>query len=294
MEGQELAKIVIEGDVSKGIQNWTDVFPEDVRLVEDKANPGSKIANPILSKYKTPGDLIKGVGEMNELIGRKGVILPKDGDTKDWDRFYNEIGRPETPEKYTFTEVKDLHPEVVKGMTAESRSGWAKVAHAFGMPQIMADNVNQWYLKVLDTTMRNAEASALKARQDGETALRGQWKESYDVNFKASQTAIKAFGSDSVLKKLGNLASDPEIVAMFYNIGKKITPDTGTVLPGSGGGNGSGEKTMVEAQARLAEIRAMFNDPKSPLMDANHPEHEKVCAERLSLYEQIEAAKQKV
>lgn len=286
----DLAIMKIEGDASKGISNWTEVFPEDVRMIEAKDAPGTKVVNPILEKYKTPGELIKGVSEMNELIGRKGVILPKEGDVKDWDRFYNEIGRPETPEKYKFTEVKDLHPGVK--VTPEATIGWAKVAHSFGMPQAMADNVNQWYLKVMDSTMKNLEAAGLKARQDGETSLRAQWKENYDTNFKAAQQAIKSFGNDSVLNKLGNLASDPEIVAMFYNIGKKITPDT-TNAGGTGGGTGGEVKNVEQAKARLEEIKSMFSDPKSPLMDANHKDHEKVVKERMDLYEQIEAAKQK-
>lgn len=284
----DLAVIKIEGDASKGISNWTEVFPEDIRMVEAKDNPGSKVLNPILAKYKTPGDLVKGVNEMNELIGRKGVILPKEGDVNDWNRFYNEIGRPEKPEAYKFTEIKDLHPAIK--VTAEGTLGWAKTAHAFGMPQAMADNVNQWYMKVLDSTMRAAEANALKARQDGETSLRGQWKENYDVNFKASQEAIKSFGNDSVLKKLGNLASDPEIVAMFYNIGRKITPDI-TNVHGAGGGQGGEAKNMEQAKTRLEEINAMFNDPKSPLMDNNHKDHDTIVKERQAMYDIIYAPK---
>ena len=279
----EQAKIVIEGDVSKGIANWTEVFPPEIRTVKDKDQ--KDVPNPILAKYKNPTELIKGIENMQELIGKKGVILPtKDSKPEEVQAFYNALGRPEKPEGYTFTKLEGLHQAIV--VTPEAENGWRQAAHQFGLPSQTADALNQWWLKVNDAAVRQMEAAAAKAKTDGETALRAQWKENYDANYAAAKKAMEYFGGKNILEKLGNLGSDPEVVAMFHNIGTKITMD-GEHFNGGAGGGGGEVKNVEQAKSRLAEINTQINDPKSPLMDINHKDHQAIVDERTNLYKII-------
>jgi hypothetical protein len=276
----EGAKVVIEGDVSKGISNWTDVFPEADR------------SNPVFSKYKTPSDLVKGIGEMNELIGRKGVILPtKDSKPEEVAAFYNAIGRPEKPEGYTFNKVENLHKAI--SITPEAENGWRTVAHQIGLTQAQADALNQWWLKVNDAAVRQLEANSLKASQDAETTLRSAWKDKFDVNKAAAQKAMQFFGGKEMLQKLGPLANDPSVLAMFYNVGSKITMD-GDGFPsfpsgnqGGGGGEFGKYGSLDAAKSRLQEINTAGSDANKALFDEKHKDHDAIVEERTKLYQMV-------
>ena len=54
-----------------------------------------------------------------------------------------------------------------------------------------------------------------------------------------------------------------------------------------GGGGGGTVQNVEQAKTRLGEINEMFKDPKSPLMDSSHKDHDKVSKERLDLFEYI-------
>ena len=68
--------------------SWRDGLSDDLRN------------HPGLQKYEDVGALAKGFLSQSELVGRKGVILPKEGDAEDRQRFYSELGRPESVEGY--------------------------------------------------------------------------------------------------------------------------------------------------------------------------------------------------
>lgn len=292
------AKVVVEGDVSKGISNWNEVFPalvpQEYRTVKDKTDPNKMVPNPIFDKYKSPADLMKGIAEMNDMIGKKGVIVPgPQAKPEEMAAFYTAIGRPENPDGYKFTNVEGLHKAVT--VTPDALKGWAQVAHSIGLRPDQADALNQWWLKTNDAAVRQLEADSLKAAQDAETALRSAWKEKFDANKAAAHKAMEYFFGKDFIKENPNFVNNPKNINGFFNVGSKITMDgdgfpslpSGKVGDAGAGGQYGSYGNLEAAKARLTEINSAGSDANKILMDQKHKDHESIIEERKKLYEMV-------
>ena len=89
---------------------------------------------PSIAAFKDKGfeDFIKDYVNKDSLVGRKGVLLPKEDDDEDLNRFYSELGRPETPENYENIEV-DVPEEIKDFVDLSEVDNFKGLAHKYGL-----------------------------------------------------------------------------------------------------------------------------------------------------------------
>ena len=104
----------------------------------------------------------------------KGIILPKDTDAPEaWNPVYTALGRPEKPEGYKFTEIKDLHPGIK--VTPESMKEFTDFSFAEGLTNKQVDKINQWYLGKVNGMLKAQDEAWNKQVEAGQAALRQKW-----------------------------------------------------------------------------------------------------------------------
>ncbi len=97
-----------------------------------------------LSKFKSADELAKSYVNLESKIGEKGIILPKEGDPADRERYLNELGRPEAPEGYKLDTIEGLHESIT--VTPESQAAFQVQAHKMGFTNEQTNELNTWFL----------------------------------------------------------------------------------------------------------------------------------------------------
>lgn len=238
-----------------------------------------------LSLYKTPDDFYKSYRGSQELVGRKGVIIPKEGDAPEIHAKYREsLGIPEKPEAYKLTLPEKLHPNIK--VTPEGQKDFFEFAHKNGFSNAHAQELNSWYLSKMSEGMFAAEKQAEAARVEGDTALRKEWGSNYEVyNAQAEKAWVvfsKTKGADGKVSDLLDPDSfkDPNVKRVFQIIGSKISEDTfKSMTTGAAGGD----------QSVQSQITAILRDPKSAYNDGNHLDHKQAVQEMLELNKKLGA-----
>lgn len=194
-------------------KSWLEQLPEEARK------------DPNISKYKTPDEFIKGHQNLVKLVGAKGVIVPKeDAPAEEKDKFYNSLGRPEKPEGYKITPV-ELHPKIKESYTPEVEATFKSEMHKLGLTQSQVDGLHKWYFENASKGEVAKEQATEKALKDGESALRAEWKDKYDVNLNNAKKVANRFGGKEAIEALGDLGSHPAIVKMLGNIAANFSED---------------------------------------------------------------------
>jgi len=262
------------------METWIEALPEEVQ-----ESVGEFKEDEAVTKYKTLPDFIKGFKEVSELAGKKGVIVPTDKSSpEEVSNFYKALGRPDTPEAYKLSEVKELHSDIK--VSDQGKADYFKVAHAAGLTGKQADTLNSWYLTTMSNAMKSAEA-AVKAQNDqAATALRQEWGEKYDENLAKTNSLIKRVGGDDAINAFGELGSNPQVLKVLGKIAGAISEDGINQLLG-----GSGGMSSEQAEEKIAAIKA---DQKHPYWDENHADHKKWVGpegEMAKLYKAADAEK---
>ncbi|MFA5499483.1 MAG: hypothetical protein WC404_00210 [Candidatus Omnitrophota bacterium] len=259
------------------MENFIASLPEEVKsqfTAED-------LADPNITKYTTFPDFIKGHRNLAPMIAAKGVLLPKEGDEADRERFISDLskagfGRPEKVDGYKLSEIKDLHPGIK--ITPESQKAYFEIAHKLGISTAQADGLNQWYLGNMSTLMKSKEAAELAEGAAAETKLRNELGEKYDPFIAKITNFVKLAGGDEALKLFADkgIGRNPTLLKVLGKAVEGLSEDTINKL-------GSGGQTNALDDAK-AKIEAMNRDPKHPVNDTNHVDHDKAVKERMELY----------
>lgn len=244
------------------------------------ALPDDLRAHPSLQAYRKGaefdlGGLVKEHVNLQGLIGKKGVIPPGDKDGPEaWDRYYNQLGRPQRPEQYQFAK-----PQGFAGYSDEFASAYRSAAHKHGLTAQQAAGMHDWFVK---SAIEAEQMQGQRARLDGDSldqALRQKWGNQYDAMVASGRRAARAFAPPESLDRLEQAIGGPALMEMFANIGERMRED-GVI----GGGAASFGLTPEQAKAEIARMDSAMNDPKSPAMDKLHPEHASWMKRREQLF----------
>lgn len=215
---------------------------------------------------------------LEKLLGSDKIALPTGDDDKEgWDRLYNAIGRPTSPEGY-----KLLAPQGVE-LDKDLVSGFTKAAHALGISQKAAQGLLNWYLGAQEaqaTALRQQaeeQAKAAEAQSEKEiNELRTEWGKDFDANIEAAKRAARQFGvGEETLSKIEEAIGTKELLSLFHRIGVGLGEDTAVGLNGGASGFGM---TKDQARAKLSEILA-----NPAYFDAGHPMHNSLVSEATRL-----------
>ena len=205
--------------------------------------------NKSLTALKDKGfdDFIKDYVNKDGAIGRKGVLLPKEGDEADKQRFYRELGVPESLEGYQNVEVEI--PEGIEDMVDTSRLDMFKeVAHKYNLTDEQYRGVvAEVMAKEIGGIKDYKEAQVAKANE-AKTALRNEWGERTDERIANAQKVIDSFADEKSVEFFNANNKDVGLIRFLDNIASKISNDTlksDTAAP---------TVSKEQAQIRMAEI----------------------------------------
>ena len=237
--------------------------------------------NDTLSKFKDVGSLGNSYVELQKLVGSRVKVPTDDSTEEDVNSFYNQIGRPESPEKYSIDLPSDSYPQ-------EVIQSFLKEAHASGLTNKQAQSAINFYNTIETDGQINSDAAMQQAKVDAESALKKEWGPSeYAKELAVSRRAFNRFADDD-LKAFVNETGVTNNVAMikFLNrIGKAFSePDMG----GAGKDSGSidGDSAKIEISAMLKDKTHKYNEA---LFDNTHPKHAEAISYRDHLYDIVYA-----
>ncbi len=238
-----------------------------------------------LSKFKTADDLAKSYIELETKVGAKGVLVPgPDATPEAKEKYYNDLGRPATPGEYKLEAVEGMH-ESIK-VTEETTSHFNGEMHKIGLTNEQANSVNAMQMNFVNDAIKAQDAAELKASQDAETALRGEWKENYDVNKASVVRLITKTGGQEALDAMGGvdgIGNNPVVLKTLGVIAGMLSEDQVNNLKNVNAPSG-GDETVDQAKARIKEIESPDSEDYKALNDQNHKDHKKIVDERTRLY----------
>lgn len=240
---------------------------------------------PSLATFKDPGTLAKSYVEAQKLIGAKRLALPGEKATDaEWDSFYNQIGRPETHDKYEDVVLKDEKGNVLLKPDETSSAELKKFFHKMGLTGKQARMMQEYSLNYLHKNQSNASAEAQAASEAQLKALKEEWGDKFPMQVDVARSVIKKFAGDQapeVTKFLDDsgLGNNAQLVKLFAKIGESILEDRGN--------RGTGNTLPVNDQTKAAqEIAMLTTDPEFQkiLGNASAPGHREAATRWANLF----------
>jgi hypothetical protein len=258
---------VIAAEADEG---WRTGLPEEYR------------DHPVLERFDDLEALAREHVNLQKLIGRKGVVPPAaDADDAEHARFYDALGRPESPDAYDLDGLE--RPDGLPWDDDFEKQMLARM-HASGLNDGQARALLEGYIELQNTSWQDANAAQGRALDAAETGLRREWGESFDAQVDMANRAFAAaFGErvDDVRQlRLTNgqyLGDHPDMVRAFAKLGG-LMGEAEFV----GGKEARIGRSSSEARAQLSALEA---DPefRAALLDRAHPEHRQTVARRSDL-----------
>ena len=250
------------------ISSWKDSISEEYR------------ADPSIEKFTEIDALAKSYINATKMIGQDKIVIPtKNSGQEAWDEAYAKLGRPESPEKYTF----DVKSDVVN-MDEGAIKSFAEQSHKLGLNNKQAEGILDFYKNNMEGTAQQAKIDTETAQSQAEQELRQEWGRDFDGKVKQAGALAKANINPEVLDMtLSNgtrLGDHPEIIKGFAKIAGMMSEDKIV----------STESENVNTVADIeTEISAITNDTDGPYWNKQHPDHDKVVQQVYTLREMLNA-----
>lgn len=233
-----------------------------------------------VASTKDLGDLATQLHNAQALIGRKGVVVPAKGREEapdDWERFFNELGRPDSADKYALPQLPEgldesaVDPDFVK---------WAQGAlHKHGLTQAQFAGLFGDFLAYEQGVAGEIAKNGATAREAGLAELQAKYGGKADDVRADVKAMLQQFGGDAVITAIeaAGLDIDPNFVASQYTIATRLKED---------GLLGDMNKPMVisreQAAEKLGEMQRNAHT-REVLSNPSHAEHRAVIEERNKL-----------
>ena len=223
--------------------SWKDSISEDFRN------------DPSIEKFTEIDALAKSYINATKMIGQDKIVIPtKNSGQEAWDEAYAKLGRPESPEKYTF----DVKSDVVN-MDEGAIKSFAEQSHKLGLNNKQAEGILDFYKNNMEGTAQQAKIDTETAQSQAEQELRQEWGRDFDGKVKQAGALAKANINPEVLDMtLSNgtrLGDHPEIIKGFAKIAGMMSEDKIV----------STESENVNTVADIeTEISAITNDTDGP------------------------------
>lgn len=227
------------GQQSGGSQGqWFDSFPEEIKGVAQ------------LKGWQSPADAIQSYSNLEKLMGAdkagRGVVMPKeDAAPEEWGKFYDRLGRPQSPDQYKLP--------VPDGDTGEFAKVAASKFHELGITAKQAESLAEWW-NANSQQMQQGQLAALAQNSEVEMqALQGEWGKEFDANIESARRATRQFGVEAqTLEKIEGAIGTKEMLKLFSSIGKGLGEDA-YVDGGKSGGFGMSPEA---ARVRIGQLKS--------------------------------------
>jgi hypothetical protein len=289
-----MSEEVVAGSESAGTENGEAIPASPIAPVVDwKDGLDADLRNsPSLATFDGLPALAKSFVETKALVGRQGVILPKEGDTDDLARFHREIGVPDSADAYTYEGV-----EAPEGMQLDTvlMDGMKGAFHKRGVTPVQASGIIEDYNQLMAGRAGGHAEQVGKAQSACKSTLEGKYGNAYDKNCNMAQAALEQRltkeGASELLDFVdpntgATLAYHPGFIDMIVTLAQGMAEDSSL----HGHGPRQFALTPEEADRKLGEFN---RDPEKQkaLYDADHQAHNEAVTERDGLFAAREAGK---
>jgi len=230
---------------------------------------------PVLSNVKDIPDLVTQFVNSQKLIGTEKIAKPNANWTEEqWNDFWGQVGRPESPEAYKIPTGEALDGIEFNEDTVKTALG---KFHELGLQQKQVDGVMGFYLDMIKG-QASAESTASEQRlAEATQQLKTEFGDQYDVKLDIAKGVLGKFGDQALIDELDStgLGNNPHVIRLLAKIGSQMSEDDAT---GMGAGLFS-----TDAMSAKAEIDTLKSDPEflKALNDRTNPAH-KGAVERWS------------
>jgi hypothetical protein len=262
-QSQEQAVPVVQPEVTVTPQgSWRDKLPEDIR----EAN--------CFQSFKSEEDVYRSYVAAQQLIGRKGIVPPQDGDGPEiWDKYYHDLGRPEAPDKYEFQKPEGL-PE---GLTysEELEKEFRQFAYEKGLTGKQAKDAFDFYHQVQIKQLDHFKTQTQDQIQSGIKALQDDWKADFNNNLLKAEATFKKLADAETIAEVekSGLGNNPKFIKLFYDISEKYLAEDKLI--------DGGVPVSDTLQSKIKDLEA---DPA--YWDKMHPKHKDTVTQLKGLYRQ--------
>ena len=250
--------------------SWKDSISEDYRN------------DPSIEKFTEIDALAKSYINATKMIGQDKIVIPTKNSTEEtWEEAYTKLGRPESPDKYSF----DVKSDVVT-MDEGAIKSFAEQSHKLGLNNKQAAGILDFYKNNMEGSAQQAKIDTQTAQAQSEQELRQEWGRDFEGKVKQAGALAKANINPEVLDMtLSNgirLGDHPEIIKGFAKIANMMSEDKIVAT----------ESENVNTVADIeSEISAITNDTDGPYWNKQHPDHDKVVQQVYTLREMLHADK---
>lgn len=251
--------------------DWRAALPPELR-----AEPSLKIMNDVST-------MAKSYVHAQKMIGADKIPLPgKHATEQDWQMFYQKIGLPETPDKYDIKAPKDA--KFVQDADLQSLK---PLAHKLGILPKQLEPLLAWHEENMANSTVKAQEQFQIQRENEIKALEKEWGARFDVNISYAKNVIRDLqvpGLEGFLEETG-LHNHPMMIKVLAEVGQKLYKEDEVV--GTANRSATGVHTPEEALRKANEIVAeAAKNPKHPLSDNMHPNHNASREELTALFNQ--------
>jgi len=240
---------------------WFDTLPEGLRsepsLASFKGKPISAVVESHVNAQKLIGGSIRLPAEKATPEERAKVLSEA----------YGKLGRPESPDKYTFK------LPVVDGVEIPDAQvkAFLPVAHRLGLNSYQVEELLKFDADITKASAPNHLAdyeNCMKSLTDGDDNSPG-WGSTADRYINTAKRTLETMFHPSVAAQIvaSGVGNNPEFVRGMARIGKELIED-GLIIGEEKGPDNSSSAGL------LKELEQMMGDPKSAYHDRSHPGHE--------------------
>jgi len=177
-----------------------------------------------VGKYKTIGEVFKGYGEAQKLIGAKGVVIPaENASQEEVDKFHNSLGRPVKSDDYKLTPIEGLHPSMK--LDDEANKAFKELAHKHGLSQKAADGLYKDLYTGVSGKLAKKDETSKKAFDEAVATLKTEWGADYETKLNQASRLIKKFGGDTGIVDFGDLGGKPGALRILAKIAGSFSED---------------------------------------------------------------------
>jgi hypothetical protein len=237
--------------------DWRPLVPETMR------------SEKMLESIKDVPSLVKGYMEAQRMVGADKIVKPNEKWTDtDWGQFFNTVGRPPTPDKYTFKPEAD---ETYKSLNLDAAKVTATKAalHSAGLTDKQAASVMKYYLDTVAADSQKYQETQAKNQAETLAALNKEYGDATKVKIDIAKSVVQKFGGQQMVDMLEQtgLGNNVQFIKMFAQIGEAMLDDKAL-----GGGN---NLILTIDSAAKKEIDNLKGDKEfiNQLSDRQNPGH---------------------
>ena len=260
------------GQVASGVDAGApEASHFDRRQFDPSSLPESLRNEPSLQTFTSVDNLAKSYVNAVKKIGGNPdhlVQLPQEGESRD--NFYNQIGRPETPDGYNFgTEPGDNRLDFFKD-----------AVHKIGLTQDQATNMLQLYAAVENEQSKASDRANADFAVESQIELKREWGVDYDSKIDMAQRAFAQFATPEFSKIMDEtgIGNHPELLKAFSKVGEAMGDDKLVV--------GSGRAVGMSPQQAKEEIESLYRDKEfsKAYLDRTDPGHKDASSKMGGLF----------